>query len=60
MADLNLGTIAGIDKEGWHYLWVRFTEDEDTNARTLIKRPISAYVEQVYPYGDFALLGLSG
>jgi hypothetical protein len=60
VASLSLGSITGIQKEGWHYLWVRFTDDEDATARTLIKRPISAHVEQVYQYADFSLLGLSG
>ncbi|MCY2977260.1 MAG: hypothetical protein NTU79_01165 [Planctomycetota bacterium] len=60
VAGLSLGAINGIAKEGWHYLWVRFTDDEDQGSHTLIKKPISAYVEQVYPYGDFSLLGLAG
>ena len=60
VANLQLGNITGIQKEGWQYLWVRYADDEDTTAKTLIKRPVSAYVEQVYPYGDFSLLGLSG
>ena len=37
---------------------MRFSDDEDTAAHTLIKKPIAAYVEQVYPYGNFSLLGL--
>ncbi|MFO0449982.1 MAG: ParB N-terminal domain-containing protein [Pseudomonadota bacterium] len=40
------------------YLWVRFIDDEDATAKALIKRPIAAYVEQVYPYGNFANLGI--
>ena len=59
-AGLTLGDITGINKEGWHYLWVRFADDEDTNAKALIKKPVAAYVEQVYQYGDFSLLGLGG
>ena len=58
VAGLSLGAIAGINKEGWHYLWVRFADEEDNAARALIKKPVSAYVEQVYQYGDFSLLGL--
>lgn len=58
--DLTLGDLTGIVKEGWQYLWVRFADDEDTTAFTLIKKPIAAYVEQVYQYGDFSLLGLGG
>lgn len=45
-------------KEGWHYLWVRYEDDEDATARTLIKKPRAVYVEQVYYYGDFSLLGI--
>jgi hypothetical protein len=55
---LSLGSITGIAKEGWNYLWVRFTDDEDATAKALIKRPIAAYVEQVYPYGNFSGLGI--
>lgn len=55
---LSLGNITGINKEGWQYLWVRFDDDEDTSAKTLIKKPISAYVERVYEYGDFSALGI--
>ena len=55
---LSLGSITGISKEGWQYLWVRFIDDEDPTAKALIKRPVSAYVEQVYSYGDFSNLGI--
>jgi len=55
---LVIGDIRGINKKGWEYLWVRYTDDEDAAAKTLVKRPIAAYVEQVYPYGDFSGLGI--
>jgi hypothetical protein len=55
---LSLGSITGINKDGWHYLWVRFDDDEDSSAKTLIKKPITAYVERVYEYGDFSALGV--
>ncbi len=58
VASLTLGSITGISKEGWQYLWVRFIDDEDATAKALIKRPVAAYVEQVYPYGDFSGLGI--
>ena len=58
VASLSLGGITGVAKEGWHYLWVRFIDDEDTTAKALIKRPVAAYVEQVYAYGDFSGLGI--
>ncbi len=59
VTNLQLGNISGIQKEGWHYLWVRFTDDTDTGSQTLVKKPIAAYVEQVYQYADFSLLGLA-
>ena len=58
VSGLSLGSINGINKEGWQYLWVRFSDDEDTSSSTLIKKPIAAYVEQVYEYGNFAGLGI--
>jgi hypothetical protein len=55
---LSMGNISGINKQGWHYLWVRFEDDEDSSSKTLIKKPTAAYVERVYHYGDFSLLGI--
>ena len=51
-----MGDITGINKRGWEYLWVRYADAEDQHV--LVKQPISAYVEQVYPEGNFALLGI--
>ncbi len=53
---LTVGDIIGIDKKGWEYLWVRYQDSED--ADVLVKQPAAVYVEQVYPYGDFSLLGI--
>jgi len=58
VTDLHLGNIVVASKEGWHYLWIRFADEEDNAAKTLIKKPIAAYVEQVYEYGDFSGLGI--
>jgi len=55
---LTIGPITGVDKKGWEYLWVRYDEVEDENAKVLVQRPIAAYVEQVYEYGNFAALGI--
>jgi hypothetical protein len=54
--NLKVGDITGIEKKGWEYLWVRYADAEDEN--TLIKQPVAAYVERVYEYGNFALLGI--
>lgn len=55
---LTLGTITGIAKLGWHYLWVRYADFEDAIAYAVVKRPIAAYVERVLEPGDFSLLGI--
>ena len=55
---LMIGDIGPINKKGWEYLWVRYQEAEDTAAKMLIRRPIAAYVEQVYREGDFSVLGI--
>jgi hypothetical protein len=39
-------------------MWIRYEDDEDTTAKKLIKKPTAVYVEQVYHYGDFSLLGI--
>jgi len=55
---LVVGSITGINKGGWDYLWVRYADVEDTNAKSLVKQPLAVYVEQVYPYTNFASLGI--
>lgn len=55
---LQVGSIGGIVKRGWDYLWVRYADVEDAEARMLVKRPLAAYVEQVYPHTNFAGLGI--
>ncbi|MFN9984016.1 MAG: hypothetical protein ACK52S_00560 [Pirellula sp.] len=39
-------------------MWVLFIDDEEATPKALIKRPIAAYVEHVYSYGDFSGLGI--
>jgi len=53
-----IGDITGIAKKGWEYLWVRYEDAEDTGANALVKRPMAVYVEQVYDWADFSLLGI--
>lgn len=45
-----------VTKEGWQHLWVRF--EDDIHSHRLIKVPIAYYVERVYYYGNFSLLGI--
>ena len=56
MIGLSVGSLTGITKGGWHHLWVLYSSVVDQY--TLIKRPVAAYVEQVYWPGDFSLLGI--
>jgi len=55
---ITVGSIGGISKKGWEYLWVRYADVEDTGSNTLVKRPVAAYVEKVYEEGNFAGLGI--
>ena len=57
-SDLEVGDITNIVKAGWQFLWVRYAEKEDADAKMMVKRPIAAYVEKVYEEGDFSLLGI--
>lgn len=55
---LSVGAITGIDKKGWEYLWVRYEDAEDGVASAIVKRPVAAYIERVYPETAFSALGL--
>jgi hypothetical protein len=48
---LAVGTITGITKRGWDYLWIRYRDAVDSNRR--VKVPGAAYVEEVCEDGDF-------
>jgi hypothetical protein len=57
--DLSVGSrISGIEKEGWHHLWVYYGEEKDDDLHLTLLRPFHAYVERVLPYADFTGLGL--
>ncbi len=52
------GDIAIPVKRGWDYLWFRYADTEDDSAKVLVKRPVSAHLERVFDYQNFALLGI--
>ncbi|MBI5725601.1 MAG: hypothetical protein HZA50_16705 [Planctomycetes bacterium] len=54
---ITIGDITGIVKKGWHYLWVRYEDSEDTNAKTIVKKPVAAYVEKVIEEANLGQLG---
>jgi hypothetical protein len=55
---LQVGKLKVSSKKGWDYLWVRYADKVSDNKKNVIKEPVAAYVEQVYPEGDFGNLGL--
>ena len=52
------GTITGINKIGWDYLWVRYEDFADSAAFVLVKQPTAVYIERVYHPGDFSTLNI--
>jgi hypothetical protein len=55
---MTVGSITGINKKGWEYLWCRYADFEDEAAQMLVKRPVAVIVNRVYPSGNFSLLGI--
>ena len=55
---LEVGDIKVTRKYGWDYLWVRYADKVAESGKNMVKKPVSAYVEQVYPEGDFGKLGI--
>jgi len=62
--DLTIGTkgsgheIVGIDKEGWQHMWVEYESAIDETVHRPLKRPVAVYIEKVYDYESFFLLGI--
>lgn len=56
LTGLKVGSITGIAKAGWHYMWVQYATDKDDARAT--KKPIAVYIERVYDLGTFAQLGI--
>ena len=48
-----IGSITGIDKLGWEYIWFDFAQKQDTT--TKLKKTIArgAYVAEIYEFADF-------
>lgn len=55
---LSCGAITGVEKGGHEYLWVRYSTKEDNAKNQLGQEPIAVYVNRVYHFGDFSLLGI--
>jgi len=57
-AQLKIGDLTIANKRGWDYLWVSYKTAVAANGKSLVKKPAAAYVEKVYPDGDFSTLGI--
>ena len=57
---LSVGTISGVAKKGWEYLWAHYRESVATSGgqQVLAVRPVAAFVEQVYEAGNYGALEL--
>ena len=55
---LTVGSITGINKKGWDFIWFVYGEVDDTAAGRVVKRPQFAYVEKVIEDGNLSLLGI--
>jgi len=57
--NITIGDITVPSKKGWEYLWVKYAEQEDEEAKTLVQQPVAAYVERVYDEADFSPLEIA-
>ncbi len=57
-SSVKVGDLKVASKFGWDYLWVKNADKVAENRKNVVKKPVAAYVEQVYPAGDFGKLGL--
>ena len=53
---INVGDIRVNFKRGWDYFWVQYIENMDGDSQTVVKRPVAAYVEQVYRHANLNVL----
>lgn len=59
LTSIPVGNITVSAKEGWQYLWAYYESvaDNASTSKNSVARPVSAYVERIFDYGDFTLLG---
>jgi len=56
--EFDIGEITVASKRGHDYMWVRYQTSEDSAAKCLVQTPMAVIVDEVYPDGDFSLLGI--
>jgi len=63
--DLEIGSITGIEKKGWEYLWIRYEEKVvnyvmmGETREMIVQEPLAVYIEQVYEEGNFGALDIT-
>ena len=55
---ISVGSISGISKKGWEYLWVMYGKLDDSDTGTMKALPSVVYVERLYDLKDFSELGI--
>ena len=56
---LSVGSITGIAKKGWEYMWVRYAPAKLGTLKVMGQKPVAVYIEKVYDEGTYTDLGLS-
>jgi len=56
--NIKVGSITVPQKYGWDYMWVRYADHVDDTKKTLLKKPVAAYIERVYMISNFGTLGI--
>lgn len=55
---LYVKAVGAIEKQGWEHIWIQYAPE--TSMGSLIRKPVAAYVNRVYPKKSWAALGLIG
>jgi hypothetical protein len=58
LSGLTVGTITGIAKKGWEYLWVKSVPTAVGSLGVMSQKPVAVYVEKVYDAGDYSGLAI--
>lgn len=58
VAGITVPPIAGVAKEGWHYLWVETKKGSDVATGHATEKTVAVHIDRVYDYFNFALLGI--
>lgn len=54
----NIGDIPEFTAKGWEHVWFMYLPKKNDDSAQVVKYPAYAFVEQIYPEGDFSALAL--